>query len=63
MAQRRRRPFAPLWVYFFGLFALAVTQRLVFPPDEHSVTFNVLFFAGGAAVVIAVLTILQRVTR
>ena len=28
----------------------------LFPPDEHSVAFNVLFFAGGAAVVIAVLT-------
>ena len=53
------RPFAPLWVYFFGLFALAVSQRLLFPPDEHSVTFNVLFFACGAVVVIAVLTVLQ----
>jgi hypothetical protein len=63
VAQRRRRPFAPLWVYFFGLFALAVTQRLLFPPDEHSVTFNVLFYACGAAGVIAVLTVLERVTR
>ena len=45
MAQRRRRLFAPLWVLFFGLFALAVAQSLVFPPDEQSVTFNVLFFA------------------
>ena len=62
MAQRRRA-FAPLWVYFFGLFALAVTQRLLFPPDERSVTFNVLFFAGGAIVVIAVLTVLERATR
>ena len=60
MATRR---FAPLWVYFFGLFAVAVTQRLLFPPDEHSVTFNVLFFAGGAIVVIAVLTVLERVAR
>ena len=34
MAGRHRR-FAPLWVYFFGLFAFAVLQRLLFPPDEH----------------------------
>ncbi len=50
-------------MYFFGLFALAASQRLLFPPDEHSVTFNVLFFACGAIVVVAVLTVLQRVTR
>jgi hypothetical protein len=54
------RRFAPLWVYFFGLFALAFLQRFAFPPDEHSVAFNVTFFAVGALVVIVVLTIAQR---
>jgi hypothetical protein len=56
----RRGRFAPLWVYFFGLFALAFLQRFTFPPDEHSVAANVLFFAVGAVVVIVVLTIAQR---
>ena len=60
---RRQRAFAPLWVYCFGLFALAASQRLLFPPDEHSVTFNVLFFACGAIVVVAVLTALQRIVK
>ena len=59
----RRGRFAPPWVYFFGLFALAVAQRLVFPPDEHSVAANVAFFAVGAVVVVAVLTIAERTTR
>jgi hypothetical protein len=58
----RHRRFAPLWVYFFGLFALAFLQRFAFPPDEHSVAFNVTFFAVGAVVVILVLTIVQRTT-
>jgi hypothetical protein len=56
------RRFAPLWVYFFGLFALAFLQRFAFPPDEHSVAFNVTFFAVGAVVVFLVLTIVQRTT-
>src|SRR4051812_31123776 len=56
----RDRRFAPLWVYFFGLFALAFLQRFTFPPDEHSVAANVLFFTVGAVVVIVVLTIVQR---
>jgi hypothetical protein len=54
------RRFAPAWVYFFGLFALAFLQRFAFPPDEHSVAFNVMFFAVGAVVVFVVLTIVQR---
>jgi hypothetical protein len=58
----RRGRFPPLWVYFFGLFALAFFQRFAFPPDEHSVTFNVVFFAVGAVIVIVVLTIAERVT-
>jgi len=57
------RGFAPLWVYFFGLFALGVLQRWLFPPDEHSVAFNVTFFAVGAAVVLAVITVIERRTR
>jgi hypothetical protein len=59
----RRGRFAPLWVYFFGLFALAFLQRFAFPPDEHSVAANVLFFVGGAIVVFVVLTIVQRTSR
>ena len=57
------RRFAPLWVYLFGWFALAVAQRLVFPPDEHSVAANVAFFAVGAVLVAVVLTIAERRTR
>jgi hypothetical protein len=57
------RRFAPLWVYFFGLFALAFVQRFTFPPDEHSVAANVTFFAVGAVVVFVVLTIAQRASR
>jgi hypothetical protein len=60
---RVRRRFAPMWVYFFGLFALAFFQRFVFPPDEHTVAFNVTFFAVGAIVVIVALTIAQRATN
>ena len=57
-----RRIFAPLWVYFFGLFALAFLQRFTFPPDEHTVAANVAFFVGGAIVVFVVITITQRVS-
>ena len=57
------RGFAPLWVYFFGWFALAVLQRVVFPPDEHSVAANVAFFAVGAVIVAVVLTVAERRTR
>jgi uncharacterized membrane protein YoaK (UPF0700 family) len=60
---RRARRFAPLWVYLFGLFAVAVLQRLLFPPDEHSVTFNVVFFFAVGAAVIAVLTVLERTAK
>ncbi len=64
VARRRRRGrFAPLWVYFFGLFALAAAQRPLFPPDEHDVAANVAFFGVGAVVVIAVLTLAERITR
>jgi phosphatidylglycerophosphate synthase len=55
----RHRRFAPLWVYFFGLFALAFLQRFAFPPDEHSVAANVAFFVIGAVVVFVVITIAQ----
>ena len=58
--RRRHRRLAPLWVYFFGFFAVAVLQRWLFPPDEHSVPFNVLLFAGLAGAVAVVLTVLQR---
>ena len=57
------RGFAPLWAYFFGWFALAVAQRWLFPPDEHSVAANVAFFAIGALVVGVVLTIAERRMR
>jgi hypothetical protein len=57
------RGFAPLWVYFFGWFALAVAQRWLFPPDEHSTAANVAFFAVGAVLVGVVLTIAERATR
>jgi membrane protein DedA with SNARE-associated domain len=57
------RGFAPLWVYFFGWFALAAAQVWLFPPDEHSVLFNVTFFAVGAVLVAAVLTVAERRTR
>jgi hypothetical protein len=61
--QRRARRFPPLWVYLFGLFAVAVLQRWLFPPADHSATFNVVFFlaVGGAAV--AVLTVLERTVQ
>lgn len=54
---------APLWVYFFGFFAVAVTQRWLFPPSEHSVAFNVLFFLGGVAAVAVVITVLERTVK
>jgi hypothetical protein len=56
----RRRKFAPVWVYFFGLFALAFLQRSTFPPDEHSTGANVAFFVVGAVVVVAAITLAQR---
>jgi hypothetical protein len=62
MAQRRQR-FAPLWVYLFGLFAVAALQRAVFSPGERSVAANVAFFFVGSVAVIAVLTVAQRATR
>ncbi len=58
--RRRHRRFPPLWVYFFGFFAVAVLQRWLFPPDEHSVPFNVLLFGGLAVGVAVLLTVLQR---
>jgi hypothetical protein len=61
MDRRRRTP--PLWVYFFGLFAVAVLQRWLFPPDEHSVAFNVGLFFGLAAAVVIGLTVLERTVR
>ncbi len=57
------RGFAPLWVYFFGWFALAAAQVWLFPPDEHSVLFNVTFFAVGAALIAVALTVAERRTR
>ena len=57
------RGFAPLWVYFFGWFALAVAQVWLFPPAEHSVAFNVTFFFLGAALIAVALTIAERRTR
>ena len=52
-----------MWVYFFGWFALAVAQVWLFPPDEHSVAFNVTFFAVGAILIAVALTIAERRTR
>ena len=57
------RGFAPLWVYFFGWFALAVAQVWLFPPDEHPVAFNVTFFFVGALLVAVALTFAERRTR
>ena len=59
---RRRPRFAPLWVYLFGWFAVAIAQRWLFPPDEHSVAFNVTLFFVLAAAVAVILTLLQRRT-
>ena len=59
----RRAAFPPLWVYLFGLFAVAIAQRWLVPPDDHSVAFNVALFALLALAVIVLLTILQRMTR
>ena len=41
------RGFAPLWVYFFGLFAVAVLQRWLFPPASTAWPFNVTVFVVG----------------
>ena len=49
-----------MWVYFFGLFALAVLQSWLLPPREHSGPFNVAVFAVGAAVIVGALTIAER---
>jgi hypothetical protein len=59
----RRGAIPPLWVYLFGLFAVAIAQRWLFPPDKHSVAFNVGLFAVLALSVIVVLTLAQRATR
>jgi membrane protein DedA with SNARE-associated domain len=56
----RRRRFAPLWVYLFGLFAAALVQVWLLPPREHSAAFNVAVFAGLAALVIVVVTRLEQ---
>lgn len=63
--ERRRRTLrlAPLWVYFFGFFAVAIAQRWLFPPAEHSVAFNVILFFGLAAAVVILLTILERTVK
>jgi drug/metabolite transporter (DMT)-like permease len=61
--QRRPRRFPPLWVFLFGLFAVAVLQTWLFPPDEHSVAFNVVFFFAVGAVVVALLTVLERTVK
>jgi hypothetical protein len=57
------RGFAPLWVYFFGWFAVAVAQVWLLPPDEHSVLFNVTVFAVAAVIVGIALTVAERRTR
>ena len=59
----RRDALPPLWVYLFGLFAVAIAQRWLFPPDEHSVAFNVALFFVLALAVIVLLTVLQRLSR
>ena len=40
--------------------AVAFLQRWLFPPDEHSVAFNVVLFVGLAAAVVPLLTALER---
>lgn len=60
---RPARRFPPLWVYFFGLFALVLTQRLVFPPAEHSTAATAAFFVVGALLVVVGLTVAQRASR
>ncbi len=59
----RRHGFAPLWVYLFGLFAVAAGQRLLFPPDERSAAANITIFAVGSLVVIVLLTVVERSTH
>jgi len=56
----RRRRFAPLWVYLFGLFAAGVAQGSVLTPRVHSAAFNVTVFAGLAIAVIVTITVLER---
>jgi len=62
MARRRPR-WAPLWVYLFGLFAVAFAQVALFPPREHGAAFNVAVFAGLGAAVVVVITLLERARR
>jgi hypothetical protein len=57
---RHGRRFAPLWVYLFGLFALATAMRLFFPPAEHSVAANVAVFGSGSVLVVVLLTAIER---
>lgn len=54
------RGFAPLWVYFFGLFALAVLQSWLLPPGENSALLNVTVFGVGALVIVVTLTVAER---
>ena len=60
---RRRQGFAPLWVYLFGLFAVAAGQRLLFPPDQHSAATNVAVFTAASLIVVILLTVLERSKR
>jgi hypothetical protein len=55
--------FAALWVYIWGLFAVAVVQRLLFAPEGRSPLANLAIFAAGATIVIVGLTVLERVTK
>lgn len=57
------RGFAPLWVYFFGWFAVAIAQRWLLPPHEHSTLANLAVFAAGALLVAVVLTVAERRRR
>lgn len=62
MARRRPR-WAPLWVYLFGLFAVAFAQVGLVPPREHGAAFNVTVFVGLGAVVVVIITLLERARR
>ena len=62
-AHHRGRRFAALWVYMWGLFAVAAAQRWLFQPERHSAPANLAIFAVGATAVIVLLTVLQRVTK
>ncbi|MGH9271617.1 MAG: hypothetical protein ACRDZ2_10130 [Ilumatobacteraceae bacterium] len=59
----RGRRFAPLWVYLWALFAVAFVQVALVPPREHEAAFNVTVFAGLAALVVVVITLLERARR